>query len=85
MRDEASSTVLRYRDKLIPLQRNMLAAARGDYETGRGGFFPLIDAEQGLLQARLQLARAKADHFMALAELDRLSAGAVLTPIGVQP
>ncbi len=71
--DEAEQTVALYRDRIVPLSRQGLDAARADFESGRGAFANVIDAETALLDARLTLARARADRLMTVAGIEALT------------
>jgi outer membrane protein TolC len=71
--DEAEQTVALYRDRIVPLSRQGLDAARADFESGRGEFANVIDAETALLDARLTLARARADRLMTVAGIEALT------------
>jgi len=71
--DETEQTVALYRDRLVPLSLQGLDAARADFESGRGEFANVIDAETALLDARLTLARAQADRLMTVAGIEALT------------
>ena len=62
-----------FRESLIPKGEESVQATDSAYQTGRGGFLDLIDAQRGLLEFQLQAARAEADRAQALAELERLT------------
>jgi len=64
-----------YRDRLLPLAEENLAAAQSDYESGSGGFLDLISAEKNRIQTQLQLQRAQADYHRRLATLERAIGG----------
>jgi len=64
-----------YRDRLLPLADENLAAAQSDYESGRGGFLDLISAEKNRIQTQLQLERAHANYHHWLATLERTIGG----------
>ncbi len=64
-----------YRDRLLPLAEENLAAAQSDYESGRGGFLNLISAEKNRIQTRLQIAQAQADYQRRLAALEFTTGG----------
>lgn len=68
---EALAAIAVYDDELIPRSRESLSAARSVYGSGSGSFADIIVAEQALLGARLDLARAHADYFIAIAQLQR--------------
>jgi outer membrane protein TolC len=71
--DEAEQTVSLYRERIVPLSRQGLAAAKADFESGRGEFANVIDAETALLEAQLTLARARADRLMTVAGIEALT------------
>lgn len=71
--DEAEQTIALYRDRIVPLSRQGLDAARADFESGRGEFANVIDAETALLDARLTLARARADRLLTVAGIEALT------------
>jgi cobalt-zinc-cadmium efflux system outer membrane protein len=71
--DEAEQTVTLYRERIVPLSRQGLAAAKADFESGRGEFANVIDAETALLEAQLTLARARADRLMTVAGIEALT------------
>ena len=58
-----------YRGQVVPLSQAGLEAARQGYAAGRVGFSELIKAADIRLDARLNLAKAKADTLAAQAEL----------------
>lgn len=74
---EAQSSVMIFRDQLVPLSSEYLEAAMADYQSGRGAFLNVITAEQRQLSTELALARARADYLRRLAELERWVGGPV--------
>ncbi|MCZ6658150.1 MAG: TolC family protein [Gammaproteobacteria bacterium] len=76
---EAQSSVVLYRDRLIPLAAEYLEAAMADYQSGSGAFLNVITAEQRKLATDLALARARADYARRLAELERWVGGSIET------
>lgn len=60
-----------YQNGLIPKAEQTLAVTQQDYESGRLEFLNLIDAQRQLLEFELNLARARADHLNARAELSK--------------
>lgn len=74
---EAQSSVVLFRDQLLPLSAEYLEAAIADYQSGRGAFLNVITAEQRALTTELALARARADYARRLAELERWVGGPV--------
>lgn len=58
-----------YRTTLIPLGESSLEAALTAFRTGRVGFLDVLDAERGLLQFRLDLARARAERGQRIASI----------------
>ncbi len=73
----ADQSVALYRDRLLPLARQNLTAARGEWTAGAGEFREVIDAQEELLDARLGLEKALADAWIFRAQLDELSGGAL--------
>ena len=69
--DETKHTIHLYQDELIPRAEENLSAARAEYGAGGGSFLDVITAEKLLLNAQLGLERARADAFIAYAELQR--------------
>ncbi len=76
---EAQSSVVLYRDRLIPLAAEYLEAAVADYQSGNGAFLNVITAEQRKLATDLALERARADYARRLAELERWVGGSLET------
>lgn len=72
---ESQHVLALYQDHLLPLAEENLAAARSDYEAGRGNFLDMIGAEKNLMQARLQLEQARAEHYRRRASLERAVGG----------
>ncbi len=72
---ESEHVIRLYRDRLLPLAKDNLAAAQADYASGAGDFIDLLEAEKHLSGVRLQLARSLSEHFRRLAALERLSGG----------
>lgn len=72
---ESRHVLALYQDRLLPLAEENLAAARSDYEAGRGNFLDMISAEKNLMQARLQQEQARADHYRRRASLERAVGG----------
>jgi outer membrane protein, heavy metal efflux system len=68
---ESRHTVTLYRDSLLPLAEQELAAALSDYRTGIGDFLDLISSEKSVMQTQLQSVRALADLHIRLGELNR--------------
>jgi cobalt-zinc-cadmium efflux system outer membrane protein len=73
--DENQHVLKLYRDRLLPLAEENLAAAQSDYEAGSGSFLVLISAEKNLVQTQLQLEQARADYQRRWAELEHASGG----------
>ncbi len=71
--EEAERVAALYRERILPLSRQALDAARADFESGRGEFANVIDAETALLEAGLTLDRARADRFAIAAEIEALT------------
>jgi outer membrane protein TolC len=60
-----------YRNRILPASRDRLAAARGAYEAGRLGFPEVIEAEQALRVAELDMERTVAMSHRNLTALAR--------------
>ena len=71
---EALESIAVFETDLIPRSRESLGAARSLYGSGGGDFADIVLAEQALLGARLDLARTRADYFIAIAQLQRWTA-----------
>jgi outer membrane protein TolC len=56
-------------EQLLPTARERVAAARAGFESGRGDFAELVDAEHGLRELRLGAEEALADESRRSAEL----------------
>lgn len=74
---QARESVELYRDRLVPLAAQYLAAALADYRSGSGAFLNVIDAERGRLESELALARALSDYARRQAALERWSGGSL--------
>ncbi len=70
---EAARSLALSRDDLVPLAQDALKVALTEYATGKESFPEVIDAERRALEVELGLARAQADYFRRLAELDEAS------------
>lgn len=81
---EAQESVRLFESELVPLAEEYLAAAIADYESGAGAFLNVIMAEQRVLDTGLALARARADYARHLAELERVTGGALFAPQQIQ-
>lgn len=81
--EEASHEIALYESELIPRTRENLSAARSAYSAGGGAFLEVIVAEQLQLKAELELERARADRFAAVAQLTRW-VGGVLPAISTE-
>ncbi|MEE9413281.1 MAG: TolC family protein [Methylococcales bacterium] len=69
---EESLHVLRlYRQQLSPLANENLAAAKADYQAGKGDFLTLISSEKNRIQTRLQTEQALANLHRRFAELEQ--------------
>jgi len=62
---------LLYQEVIVPQAGQALASAEAAYTTDRQGVLDLLDAERVLFQARLTYHRLLADHWSALADLER--------------
>jgi outer membrane protein TolC len=60
-----------YRDVIVPQAEQSLASAEAAHATNRQSFLDLLDAERVLFQVRLTHHRLLADHWIALADLER--------------
>ena len=58
---------------MIPKGEEALLSLQTAYESGKGGFLDLIDAQRTLLEFQLQAARGQADRAQALAKIEHLS------------
>lgn len=74
--DEARGQVALLDDALLPLAEQNLEAARDAYASGEGRFLEVLDAQRQQLELQAERARARADHYRALAELERWNAHA---------
>lgn len=75
---QANDTIELYTGKLLPLAELNLKAAEADYANGSGDFLKLITAERQYLEAKLELASARAEFYMQLAALDYQTGGTLL-------
>jgi outer membrane protein TolC len=71
-RDGARRVAL-FQDSLIPKGEEALRSLQTAYQSGKGGFLDLIDAQRALLEFQLQAARAHTDRAQALAKIEQLS------------
>ncbi|MDT0636111.1 TolC family protein [Spectribacter hydrogenoxidans] len=78
--EQARASIDLYRRELVPRTQESLSAARAAYGSGGGSFLAVITAEQQQLDAELNLARARADYFIARAELARWAGGELPDP-----
>ena len=60
---------------MIPIAEQTFTAASANYEGGGGDFAALTAAQQKLLDIRLRLVQMRAEKFMTVTEIDRLSGG----------
>lgn len=72
---QALDTYTLYEQQLTPRTRENLSAARSEYSSGGGSFLDVITAEEQKLNAELGTQRARADYFIALADLERWAGG----------
>ena len=71
VRVEESLHVLKlYRRQLAPLADENLAAAKADYQSGKGDFLTLISSEKNRMQTQLQTEQALADAHRRFAKLE---------------
>ena len=80
---ESEHVIRLYRQRLLPLAEDNLAAARADYASGAGDFVDLLGAEKHLSGVRLQLARSLSEHYRRLAALERLTGGPATPTAGI--
>ncbi|HYL05514.1 MAG TPA: TolC family protein [Thermoanaerobaculia bacterium] len=69
--DEAGHLQTIFESRLLPAARDQVQAARSGFETGRGSFLGMIDAERSLRDVELGREQAVADLHRKQAELDR--------------
>jgi outer membrane protein TolC len=74
---DAERRIELYRTSLIPLGESSLEAALTGFRTGKVGFLDVLDAERGLLQFRLDLARARSERGQGVAS--------ILARMGISP
>ena len=68
---DAERRVELYRDRLVPLAQQSVAAADASYQTGKADFDALVGAHEAALELELGLERARADLAIRGAELAR--------------
>jgi outer membrane protein TolC len=68
---EAHHLLTIFASRMLPAARDQVQAARSGYETGRGNFLGVIDAERSLRDVELGQAQAVADFYRKQADLDR--------------
>jgi outer membrane protein, heavy metal efflux system len=76
---EALDLIDLYTSSLIPLAEQTLEASEAGFAAGQLTFLDLIDAERMLLRLRLAQERARRDHLLAIADVER-AVGAALIP-----
>ncbi|HED17881.1 MAG TPA: TolC family protein, partial [Gammaproteobacteria bacterium] len=59
--EESHHVLTLYRDRLLPLAEENLAAAKVDYQGGSGDFLSLLTTEKNLMQTQLQVEQAVAE------------------------
>ena len=62
---------------LLPQAEQALRSTESAYSAGRIGVLDLLDSEEALLDARLELARLKSDYMQALADMERAIGAAI--------
>lgn len=62
-------------DELLPSARQLEAAARADYESGRAGYEGLLAAGRDILDLETEILRHQAELALALVDLDILQGG----------
>lgn len=70
--DAARRQVELYRTTIIPQSEQSLHVAESGYRADRVGFLDLLEAERGLLEARLDHYKAVSDYGSRLAQLERV-------------
>ncbi len=83
--EESRHVLTLYRERLLPLAEENLAAAKADYQGGSGDFLSLLTTEKNLMQTRLQVEQALADVHRHLAELERAVGGPAPLRAGTEP
>jgi len=78
---QTAHKILLIETELLPSSTRLIAASLADYESGRGDFNELVDAQEELLNTQLLLRSTYAEKFMALAQIDKLTGGR-FWPIG---
>jgi len=81
---EAHHLIELSRDRMLPVARDRIAASRAAFESGRGSFLELIDAERRLRSAELQYEEAVVTLWRRHTELDRASADLDALATGVR-
>ena len=69
---DAERKFILYQTTLTTLARNSLNVARESYEGGRVEFSELIDAQRLLLEFQLSYERARTDHEISIAKIERI-------------
>ena len=77
--EESQHVLSLYRQQLSALADANLAAAKADYQSGKGDFLTLISSKKNRFQTQLQTARALANVHRSLAKLEQ--AVGVLEPL----
>ncbi len=62
-----------YRDEIIPLRERVLALGEDAYRAGRTTLLLVVQAQQGLLDARAAYVDALRDHAAAIVEIERVA------------
>ena len=70
--EQARRAVQLYEQRLVPLARDQIDAARSGFVSSQGGFRAVIEAERSLRATELELQMARADLSKRRAELDRV-------------
>ena len=66
--------VTRYKNELLPLNRQQAEAQRRAYESGRAPLLDVLMAERAVLETEMALVNFRAEHALAAAEFDFLTA-----------
>lgn len=77
----AERAVRLLRANVLPAAASAYEASRRGYELGRFSFLDVLDAQRTLFQNRAAYIQALADYQRLIAELERITAGAVLQPM----
>jgi len=74
---DAQRQMTLYGNSLVPKARQSMEATETAFRSGQSGYLDLVDAQRLLLEFGLNLERARTDHALAIARLERLVGGPV--------